>query len=34
MAVNANGKLIYYGHGGEVYEIRGGVNGDINLEKL
>jgi hypothetical protein len=34
MAVNANGKLIYIGHRGEVYEVRGGVNGDINLKKL
>jgi hypothetical protein len=34
MAVNLGGMLIYIGSNGTVYQIVGGINGNINLVKL
>lgn len=34
MAINADGKLIYIGHKGKIYEVVGGTNGQINLKKI
>lgn len=34
MAVTSLGVLVYIGHKGELYEIVGGSNGQINLKAL
>lgn len=34
MAITPNGVLIYIGHKGEIHEIIGGKNGQINLSKI
>jgi len=34
MAITATGILVYLGHKGELYEILGGKDGQINLRKV
>lgn len=34
MSVNSNGVLVYEGHKGELFEVVGGVNGQINLKRM
>lgn len=34
MEVTCDGKLVYKGHKGDLYEIVGGSNGQLNLKEL
>jgi hypothetical protein len=34
MAVTSEGTLVYIGHTGELFEIVGGSNGQINVKRL
>lgn len=34
MAVTSDGKLVYIGHKGQLYEVVGGSDGQINLKEL